>query len=179
MGPQDVPFADLSNTDLRSVPHDWLPRANLIARAHGQLADLDSMVALLREKADRVRPMIRPPSARFRELPRYPGGPGGAFRDPRVPRDQMHDMRMPPYMRDNDASALSMTHRQYEELMALVGRLEEGRRAMAAAMALTPDGPPPVPQDTPIRRQVTAVLAALRQADAVPPNGESGPRGGG
>jgi hypothetical protein len=161
MSPGDVPYADLSNIDLKSVPHDWLPRTDLIVRAHGQLADLDSMVAILTEKADRVRMMIRPPYGRFSELPEDPAAPNARFRDPRVARDQMHDMRMPPYMRDNDASALSLTRRQYADIMSLIDRLVTARKAVMAAVA--PGRTPPVPTDTPIRRRVTAVLNEMRR----------------
>jgi hypothetical protein len=168
MSPGDVPFADLSNTALESVPHDWLPRADLIIRAHGQLADLDTMVEKLREKAERVRRMIRPPYAKIRELQENPTTPAPSFRDPRVPRDQMHDMRMPPYMRDSDATALSLTHRQYHEVLFLIDQLEGAGRALRAGLAS--DALPPVPLDTPIRRRVAAVLANLqRSAEAAGP----------
>jgi hypothetical protein len=43
--------------------------------------------------------------------------PNPRFRDPRVLRDSMNDMRMPPYMRDACFYPLSLTRRQYVELL--------------------------------------------------------------
>jgi hypothetical protein len=76
----------------------------------------------------------------------------------------MHDMRMPPYMRDSDATALSLTHRQYHEILALIDRLEGAGRALRAGLAA--DATPPVPLDTPIRRRVAAALANLQRSAA-------------
>jgi hypothetical protein len=50
--------------------------------------------------------------------------PNPALRDPRITRDVLHDMRMPPYMRDSDATPLSLTRRQYQFLMKVLKRLE-------------------------------------------------------
>lgn len=89
--------------------------------------------------------MIRPPYGAFHQLSATVAAgqaPDPAFRDPRIPRDQMHDMRMPPYMRDEMITALGLTRRQYEELMAYVaagaaqtplGRRVQRRLRMAAA----------------------------------------------
>ena len=73
----DLPYADLSTTAASSVPHARLPLTDLIQRAHAQLADLDTMVDKLREEADRIRYLVRPPMAasvswqtrRIRRLP--------------------------------------------------------------------------------------------------------------
>jgi hypothetical protein len=100
--------------------------------------------------------MIRPAYGAFDQLSptvaadRHPD-PG--FRDPRITRDQMHDMRMPPYMRDETASALSLTRRQYVELMAYV------------EAAITPDLTGGSPAVTPLRRRVQARLQRARMAD--------------
>jgi hypothetical protein len=64
----------------------------------------------------------------------------------------MHDMRMPPYMRDSDDNPLSLTWRQYATLMQLVEQLERqdaaGRRRPVASR---------------IERRVAAVLAGLNR----------------
>ena len=54
------------------------------------------------------------------------------FRDPRINRDLMHDMRMPPYMRDEMFTALGLTRRQYEDI---IGYLD----SIAARGAAPPD----------------------------------------
>jgi hypothetical protein len=158
----DKPYADLSATDWRSVPHARLPLTDLVQTAHGPLADLDSMVTKLREEAERIRLIIRPPYGYIRELPATAAEePNPKFRDPRVPRDLQYDMRMPPFMRDSDATAMSLTHRQYDELMALVALLEAKKKTMAAAaksVAAAPDGAPPIHDETPIRRRVREFL---------------------
>jgi hypothetical protein len=94
-------------------------------------------------------------------------------------------MRMPPYMRDSDATALSLTWRQYHQVLALIDRLEEQYRAAAAAAGLPADAtamrevlamregrvavaegraaaatPGPV-VESPIRRRVRAYLARM------------------
>ena len=76
-------------------------------------------------RPDHVERLVRPPFGRFKQLGRRAAAPSSAFRDPRVPRDQLHDMRMPPYMRDSDSLPLSITRRQYEVLMEL---LQEARK---------------------------------------------------
>ena len=93
-------------------------------RKHEPLADIDMLIDFLQTRVDYVRRLIRPPWGRFRQLSANPGlRPKPNFRDPRVPRDQLHDMRMPPYMRDSDENALSLNWRQYHELIALVDYL--------------------------------------------------------
>jgi hypothetical protein len=159
----DVPYADLSTTAASPVPHARLPLTDLIQRAHAQLADLDTMVDKLREEADRIRYLIRPPYGRFSELAEAPDAtPAPSHRDPRVLRDTLYDMRMPPFMRDSDASSLSLTHRQYDELMALVTRLSQLRQAVVeewrtAAPTLAPEARSIYP-DTPIRQRVAEFM---------------------
>jgi hypothetical protein len=162
MTAEDTPYADLSTTAASSVPHARLPLTDLVARAHGQLADFDTMVDKLREEADRVRYMIRPPYGRFNELADTPGEtPAKNHRDPRNARDPLYDMRMPPFMRDSDASALSISHRQYDEVMALLDRLEQAKQAVVerfrVAAAAAP-GDKPIHPDTPIRRRVAEFI---------------------
>ena len=90
---------------------------------HSEIADIDNMLNLFRTQPDRIRHLLRPPFARIADLPAQPpdklptdelGTPPKQVltpreRDPRVLRDGLHDMRMPPYMRDSDAAPLSLT----------------------------------------------------------------------
>jgi hypothetical protein len=160
MTTSDKPYANLTATDWEPVPHARLPLSDFVQEAHGPLADLDSMVIKLREEADRIRLMIRPPYGYFRQLPPNPAAaPDPAFRDPRIARDTEYDMRMPPFMRDSDATAMSITHRQYDELMALVDALEVVHKEMARSIAAAPRGDAaPIQADTPIRRRVAEFI---------------------
>jgi hypothetical protein len=114
--------------DLTSPPssHDKIPYSSVAAQTHGPLADTDDMELFLRTRADRVRAMIRPAYAHFKNLRptvKTNDKPDPAQRDPRILRDTEHDMRMPPYMRDSDATPLSLNRRQYEFLMQTVESL--------------------------------------------------------
>ena len=118
----------------RGVAHFRLPYAQAAASIHAPLTSAENLLDLLRDFPDRVRKLMRPPWGAFGELPPEPAAepdPGEIFRDPRVPRDGLHDMRMPPYMRDSDARALSLTRRQYRQLMVLVTQLAEQRHLIA------------------------------------------------
>src|SRR2546423_881188 len=64
------------------------------------------------------------------------------LRDPRNPRDGEHDMRMPPYMRDETSAALSLTRRQYDQIMNLADYLQNH----------------PGPLDTELSRHISRVL---------------------
>ena len=123
-------------TDTR-LPHSALGRA-----AHIELTALPVLLDFLKNNAERVRRLIRPPYALVRESePSAPRQESG-FRRPWDPDARVHDMRMPPYMRDSDASPLSLTRRQYLQLMSLVDQLAGPPRrldALTAAMAPTAD----------------------------------------
>ena len=97
------------------------------------------MLDFIREHAEHLRPLIRPPFGRFRQFAEHPGPvPNPAFRDPRVVRDTLQDMRMPPYLRDSDENPLSLTWRQYTMLMQLIDLLSK-----PAASPDATDGKPP------------------------------------
>ena len=107
---------------------------------HQPLANIDSMLELFKNEGDRLRHLLRPPFARFRDLPAKPPTPlptdriglRPRERDPRVLRDHQHDMRMPPYMRDADASPLSLSWRQYHAVIDFIARVEAaGPKEMA------------------------------------------------
>jgi hypothetical protein len=126
MRPSDTPYADAAVEALiPEKPTDsvQLVFSTLVALAHDQLAEEDELVDFLFNQAERLRLMIRPAYGAFHQLSATVAAgqvPNPAFRDPRILRDQMHDMRMPPYMRDEMATALGLTRRQYEELMVYV-----------------------------------------------------------
>jgi len=118
--------------------------------------------------------MLRPAYGAFDDLAesvKSTDSPAGTHRDPRTARDQAHDMRMPPYMRDETASALSLTRRQYVEVLRLIDALAD-RKATAAAA--TPEAAvaaaargadmvaaaaPAVDEESGVRQRVRAVLA--------------------
>lgn len=126
MRPSDTPYADAKVEALiPETPTDsvQLVFSTLVALAHDQLAEEDELVDFLFNQSERLRLMIRPAYGAFHQLSATVAAgqaPNPAFRDPRILRDQMHDMRMPPYMRDEMSTALGLTRRQYEELMVYV-----------------------------------------------------------
>ena len=83
---------------------------------HQELCDIEVLLDFFQAKPNHVEKLVRPPFGRFVDLAKRHSG----FRDPRVERDQLHDMRMPPYMRDSDSLPLSITRRQYEVLKKLL-----------------------------------------------------------
>ena len=147
MTEDDTPYAeqipdllDSSRVALASVgvANDELPYTLAVRAVHSELSDPDALLLLLRTRADRIRQLVRPPFGRFHEFETDPGPvPGPAHRDPRVVRDTLADMRMPPYMRDSDENPLSLTWRQYRQLMDLVDFLakHDGRSEPVAGPA--------------------------------------------
>jgi hypothetical protein len=92
---------------------------------HAPLQDRAVLMDLLGRRGDYVKQLIRPPFGKFSQfLERPPEDASADYRDPRVFRDQLHDMRMPPYMRDSALQPLSLTHRQHRVLMALIDYLQ-------------------------------------------------------
>ncbi len=124
MTAKDKPYADLTANLFPSAPDPRdgnLPYSDAAHFRHGELCDIETLLDFLSQHADQVKRLIRPPFGRFEQLAGNRGSkPNPDFRDPRVDRDQQHDMRMPPYMRDSDTAPLSLTVRQYDALMALV-----------------------------------------------------------
>jgi hypothetical protein len=108
-----------------SVAHDTLPFSQVVPFVHEQMNEETVLMDFLRRRSDRVRTMVRPPFGSWSQLAPEPGPDANpAFRDPRVLRDCMHDMRMPPYMRDANLYPLSLTHRQYDTLMKFLDALD-------------------------------------------------------
>jgi hypothetical protein len=121
---KDQPPADLTADLFPSAPtpsDDDLPYSDVATFRHGELSDIEILLDLFSQNAAKVKDIIRPPFGRLRQFAKHPTDePRPDFRDPRVDRDQLHDMRMPPYMRDSDALPLSITHRQYDALIKLL-----------------------------------------------------------
>jgi len=178
MTANDKPYAELSaSTELTPAAMTPTPYADLVPLAHAQLGDLDTMVEFLRTFGQRVRKLLRPPYGAFQNLAVRPEAmPASDHRDPRVARDGTHDMRMPPYMRDSDATALSLLRRQYLEVLALVDYLAaKTPKAVTLARSMTHDEvgklvrlpeEPATVLETPIRRRVREFIATYSQAGA-------------
>jgi len=71
-------------------------------------------------------------------------------------------MRMPPYMRDETASALSLTRRQYLEVLALIDALDAGAHRPRTAAAAPIGDAAAEPPESGVRKRVRAVLAHAR-----------------
>jgi hypothetical protein len=145
MTSKDTPYFD-KDQDLNSPPssHEELPYSSVAAQTHAPLADTEDLTLFLRTSGPQVRRLIRPAYAPFKSLKervRPNEKPDPEQRDPRILRDGEHDMRMPPYMRDSDASPLSLNRRQYDFLMQTLDRLQPRSGVRAVAM---PEGSSPV-----------------------------------
>jgi hypothetical protein len=163
MTPADAPYADLTTQLVQPpTPQAPLPYADAAQVAHARLSELDDLVAFFMANGDRVRQMLRRPYGAFRELSENPAAsatPDPDHRDPRINRDRAHDMRMPPYMRDSDASALSLTRRQYLQVKALLDFLAPTKAATATAASRDVSRAPETAHELPIRRRVRAFIA--------------------
>ncbi|VIO78630.1 hypothetical protein [Bradyrhizobium ivorense] len=141
MTKDDVPYVDLIPVELGSnkveqesdgVPFRPLPYTDVARVAHAPLTDEISLEDFLRTRTEHVRRLVRPPYGRFWQLDEAPGKvPNPRFRDSRVSRDSLHDMRMPPFMRDSDENPLSLTWRDYDALMRYIDLLEAEDAAAA------------------------------------------------
>lgn len=106
-------------------PNDTLPYTTALPLIHARLQDRAALMDLLSGRGDFVKRLVRPPFGKFKQLPEHPPEEANAeYRDPRVFRDQLHDMRMPPYMRDAAQQPLSISHRQHRALLELIKYLE-------------------------------------------------------
>lgn len=102
-------------------------KSELACEQHQKLAEPEYLLDFLLDQKSRLINILRPPFAYLAELPKHPEEHGlGQLRDPRVVRDRVHDMRMPPYMRDSDFSALSLTRRQWNQITELLEILKRG-----------------------------------------------------
>jgi len=163
MTDQDVGFRAGDRNQLRG--DTALPYSLLGRDAHIAMTALPRLLQFLTDDADRVRRLLRPPYAVISESdPASAVAPAGRRR-PWDPEAWLHDMRMPPYMRDSDASPLSLTRRQYVQVMRLVDQLTEeaargARLAADAGLAADPVSPGP-----PGAGGADELFAAFRRSD--------------
>jgi hypothetical protein len=156
---EDKPYAKLTAELAPPTQGSTNPElyASIAALAHARLTDVESLIDFLASDPERLRQMLRPPFGRFAELPeRPPGIANRHHRDPRTPRDTMQDMRMPPYMRDSDENALSLTHRQYHALLRLAEELSQAQ----AGSGRLPEGA------SPAERRVAEHVRRIRETRA-------------
>ncbi len=169
----DAPYAQLAPELVQpATPRAPLPYADTAQVAHSRLSELDDLIAFFVTNGDRIRQMLRRPYGAFRELSENPtptATPDPEHRDPRINRDRAHDMRMPPYMRDSDASALSLSRRQYLQVKALLDFLA----TPPAAAADVSRGATATGRELPIRRRVREFIA--NQARLAASDAPSGP----
>jgi hypothetical protein len=172
MTKDDVPYVDqipdLLSPSTADAPgwgavDDPLPYAVVARAVHEPLTDIDTLLDFLRTHAEHLRRLIRPPFGRFRQFAEHPAPvPNPAFRDPRVVRDTLQDMRMPPYMRDSDENPLSLTWRQYTMLIQLIDLL-----SVPSPPQDTADGEHPEAARrarSRLARRVAAVVAGLSRS---------------
>lgn len=172
MTPADTPYFD-KDENLNSPPstHERLPYASVAHDVHSSLTGVEDLIMFLQTNPALVKRLIRPPYGAFEDLSAKVQAdvpPNDSHRDPRVDRDWLYDMRMPPYMRDSDASPLSLTRRQYQFLMEVLKRVQAP--ALGETTAVKAPRKRGVP--TPVARIRTHVsdhvadVAARRQAPA-------------
>jgi hypothetical protein len=132
MTARDVNYADLTaamsdtndpGADETGVANE-LPYSDVADFRHQELCDIEILLDFFQTDNERVRRLVRPAFGRLRQLREKPES-NPLIRDPRIERDQLHDMRMPPYMRDCDALPLSITRRQYDALMQLLDKADQ------------------------------------------------------
>ncbi|MDE2454138.1 MAG: hypothetical protein KGL43_11145 [Burkholderiales bacterium] len=110
-----------------SARGDRLSFSEAVPFVHAQLMEEAVLIDFLRRRHEHVRRLLRPPFGLLPDWAQQPGAtPDPRFRDPRVLRDLLHDMRMPPYMRDAYYVPLSLTRRQHRMMMDFLDLLAAG-----------------------------------------------------
>jgi hypothetical protein len=146
----DRPYAFLTAAfPEKSAPGFSLPYAATAQYAHARLSDIETLLDFFIEDPRRVESLVRRPFGRFQDLKRAPVR-SKDFRDPRIQRDCLHDMQMPPYLRDSDLNPLSITYRQYRTLMDFLDWLPKRPRIAGR-------------HDSPIARRTVEALERHRQ----------------
>ena len=144
-----------------ATPSNLLPYTEPVPHIHQQLKNPSVLLSFMERRPDLMKKIVRPPYARVPEWNPIPAAdPDGRKRDPRVFRDQVHDMRMPPYMRDANLQPLSLSYRQYGELMAVVDSISE-RKGDALTL-----GPEARATTEDIKRRIFPRNLTARAADA-------------
>jgi hypothetical protein len=141
MTQQDEPYIDrVPDLTLNQPPGDYmisvrgdrLSYTQAVPFVHTQLMEEAILIDFLRRRHAHVRRLLRPAFGLITEWHDEPlPPPDPNFRDPRVVRDLMHDMRMPPYMRDAYYVPLSLTRRQYRMMIDFLELLAQQDRAPA------------------------------------------------
>lgn len=130
--PDLTPGQQASVYSSESVRGDRLPFTQVVPFVHSQLMDETILMDFLRRRHAHVRRLLRPAFGAVPEWDENPGAdPHPQFRDPRVQRDNQHDMRMPPYMRDAYWVPLSLTRRQYHMMIDFLDLMAEQERLAA------------------------------------------------
>jgi hypothetical protein len=131
-----------------------LVRAEIARQQHQNLAETEYLISFLLDNAERFREIARPPYAWIPELEPEPKRDDPfELRDPRRPRDMGHDMRMPPYMRDSDFGALSLTRRQWDMVWRYIELLKASKKKDGGQL----------PESSPTHQHMRRVLS--RRAD--------------
>lgn len=161
MTDDDVGFRAADRNQLKTDTR--YPFADMAGEAHAALTSMPILLAFLAADAARVRRLLRPPYALVRE-----SAPGSAQaplgrRRPWDPDAYLHDMRMPPYMRDSDASPLSLSRRQYVQVMSLVDHLE--RSARVDALEATRELRLLMEEEEPVAADPQALFDAFQRTD--------------
>lgn len=122
-----------------SVRGDRLSYTQAVPFVHSQLMEEAVLIDYLRRRHAHVRRLLRPAFGLITEWHEEPlPPPDPDFRDPRVSRDLMHDMRMPPYMRDAYYVPLSLTRRQYHMMVNFLDLLAQDDEASRTERPATP-----------------------------------------
>lgn len=122
LGPQTPPSAFSGG-----IGANRLPYTEMIERVHGALMEQEILVDFLTRKGEHVLELVRPPFGNTAVWPESVAATGNAeWRDPRLFADKLHDMRMPPYMRDANLYPLSIGRRQHQLLRGLISLLVDG-----------------------------------------------------
>ncbi|MBR8839081.1 MAG: hypothetical protein DSM106950_35050 [Stigonema ocellatum SAG 48.90 = DSM 106950] len=163
MTDKDKPYADkVPDLIAKPVAHEHLPYSSVAESVHASLTEVEALIDFMRTFGSRVETLLRPPYGVLKQLSEQPSEkPNPRYRDARILRDQAHDMRMPPYMRDSDATALSLTRRQYNQIMAFVERLQAPVTTESRTAEAVISSPPPIA--TPVRQHVERVVARRSQ----------------
>ncbi len=123
VSPELVPWNRPANTFGPIAAETQLPYTDIMAALHGPLAQRALLIDFLRRRGAHVRDVVRPPFGNTRDWSAAPPPVQPALRDPRLAESKLHDMRMPPYMRDANFFALSIGRRQYELLLGVIDAL--------------------------------------------------------
>lgn len=122
LGPQTPPSAFSGGTGANRLPY-----TEMIERVHGALMEEDILVDFLQRRGEHVLELVRPPFGNTEVWPENAAETSNTdWRDPRLFADKLHDMRMPPYMRDANLYPLSIGRRQHQLLRGLIELLVAG-----------------------------------------------------